>query len=246
MPQEKTPLDLRYLPERKDREEPITGKQITTIIHLTGCESQVLEHLGKLQASALIENILNERDEIRGTNDASRHGKNGRKKAGYGSLVVLILLGGVCFLIWKFSLSPGGGNPFTHEPALAADTDQSPSIKQPENPARQEGGPGSPTPPSATTIPDKVAPEEQIERLDGRLESLEGIDLPSTILVLSPIQLLDPAGKETTVPADTELEVLTRREGGTLTMRSGEKTFVGNESRLQGKVRLLDHATGPE
>ena len=66
--------------------------------------------------------------------------------------------------------------------------------------------------------------------------------MPADLLVLTPIQIeiLNPAGQETTIPADAEIEVLTRSELGTLKLRVGRITFVGNESRLRGKVKVLD------
>ena len=81
--------------------------------------------------------------------------------------------------------------------------------------------------------------EEQIDRMDGILLTLEGLDLPADLLVLTEIQLLNPAGQQTAIPADTMITVLTRKEGGTLTVKSGGETFVGNELRLKGKVRII-------
>jgi hypothetical protein len=97
-----------------------------------------------------------------------------------------------------------------------------------------------PAPEPAPTIADQSAMEEQIDRMDGILLSLEGMDLPVDLLVLTEVQLLNPAGQETAIPADTKITVLTRKAGGTLTLRVGEENFVGNESRLKGKVRIFD------
>jgi hypothetical protein len=97
-----------------------------------------------------------------------------------------------------------------------------------------------PAPEPAPAIPEQSEVEEQSERTDGILLTLEGLDLPADLQVLNAIQLLDPAGQEATIAADTKIEVLTRTESGTLTLRVGGNAFVGNESRLKGKVRIFD------
>jgi hypothetical protein len=230
MPDEKIPLDLRYLPERQAGEEPITDKQITLIVHLTGCEAKVLQHLGKLQATGLIEHLLQERDEMRERDRASGKSRPSGKKTGWSGLMVLLMLGGVSFLIWKFAFNSGDGSP-SPEPELAAGDDgQAPSARAVREPASSE----TPVSPATPVLPEGSVVDDQPE---GAISSFEAMDFPVRLVVLSPVVLLDPAGKEATIPADTELEVVSRKEGGTLTIRSASQTLVGNEIRILGKVR---------
>lgn len=70
------------------------------------------------------------------------------------------------------------------------------------------------------------------------IESLEGITLPVTLEVTVPLSLMNLAGKETSIPADTSVLVEKRSPSGTLTMKIGGKLFVGNEIRLARKVRI--------
>ena len=62
---------------------------------------------------------------------------------------------------------------------------------------------------------------------------MEGIALPVTLDVTAPFSLMNAAGKETPIPADTSVLVEKRSPCGTLTMKIG-----GNEIRLARKVRI--------
>lgn len=75
-------------------------------------------------------------------------------------------------------------------------------------------------------------PEPQI------LKSLEGVPLPCTLIVTEQTSLLNIAGKETAIPVGTTIKVLTRKSLGSLGAEIKGAQFVGNESRLAGKVKL--------
>ena len=81
-----------------------------------------------------------------------------------------------------------------------------------------------------------LAPEIQPEPLI--LKSLEGVPLPCTLIVTEQASLLNTAGKETTIPVGTTIKVLTRKGLGSLGTEIKGAQFIGNESRLAGKVKL--------
>ena len=93
------------------------------------------------------------------------------------------------------------------------------------------------TEPKSDSTPDIPSEEPTIPEVRD-IESLEGITLPVTLDVTVPFSLLNAAGKETSIPADTSILVVKRSPSGTLTMRIGDKLFVGNETRLAKKVRI--------
>jgi hypothetical protein len=90
----------------------------------------------------------------------------------------------------------------------------------------------------------KKIPAPPIESLKGNvadplfLKSLEGVSLPVTLSVVEPVSLLNAAGKEGVFPVNSVIKVTKRTERGTLSLEINGAIFVGNESRLSGKVRL--------
>ena len=70
------------------------------------------------------------------------------------------------------------------------------------------------------------------------LKSLEGVQLPAHVTSIAPLSLLDPAGKEVTIPVNSTIKVVKRSEHGTLTVEIHGTAFVGHEYRLADKVRL--------
>ena len=93
------------------------------------------------------------------------------------------------------------------------------------------------TEPESDSTPDIPSEEPTIPEVRD-IESLEGITLPVTLDVTVPFSLLNAAGKETSIPADTSILIVKRSPSGTLTMKIGGKLFVGNETRLSKKVRI--------
>ncbi len=70
------------------------------------------------------------------------------------------------------------------------------------------------------------------------LKSLEGLQLPTTVTSIAPLSLLEPGGKEVTIPVNSIIKVVTRSEHGILTLEISGTVFVGHEYRLAEKVRL--------
>lgn len=107
-------------------------------------------------------------------------------------------------------------------------------VKEDVTKTKEPEGDSTPDIPSETpTQPETPAIPEVRD-----IESLEGVSLPVTLDVTIPFSLMNAAGKETPIPADTSVLVEKRSPSGTLTMRIGGKVFVGNESRLARKARI--------
>lgn len=68
--------------------------------------------------------------------------------------------------------------------------------------------------------------------------SLEGVTLPATLTVMKEFNLLNATGQETPIPVNALIKVTQRSGTGTLSMEINGAFFVGNESRLSGKVKM--------
>jgi len=77
-----------------------------------------------------------------------------------------------------------------------------------------------------------------IEVAHQKLETLEGMTLPMTMITTNEVVLRDKTGKEVAVPTGSNIKVFTRSERGTLSMEINGAVFVGNESRILGKMKL--------
>jgi len=71
------------------------------------------------------------------------------------------------------------------------------------------------------------------------VSSLENVSLPVTVITTEAITLLNEAGIETPISAQTTIKILERAKRGSLNMKIGGMTFVGNESRLAGKAKFV-------
>lgn len=69
------------------------------------------------------------------------------------------------------------------------------------------------------------------------LASLEGIALPAVIVTTEEVTLRNSTGKEVALPKETNIKVTSRSTLGTLSMEIKGNLFVGNESRISGKVK---------
>ncbi|MGJ8642189.1 MAG: hypothetical protein ACSHX9_02175 [Luteolibacter sp.] len=238
MSDQKIPLDLRYISEKEEGEESITDKQIDYIIHLTGCKSKDIEHLGKWQASELLDEIIDERDENREIDRDLSKGSGKSKKQGCSCLWAFVLLVVVCFFAGKCAIESETAEPLNQQPEEKPELIRAADAKPTEEPVSIPDEQPITAEPIAEETPIESMAEDIPDQTDEILLTLEGVELPADLLVLSEVQLLNPAGKETVIPADAKITILSRKEGGTLTLRSGGETYVGNEYRLKGKVRL--------
>lgn len=88
---------------------------------------------------------------------------------------------------------------------------------------------------------DKIIPEKSSE-LGIQSSNEEHVDLSQIILPRSFITthdtlLLEANATEALIPANTKVTIQKRSESGVLTLEINGKTYVGNESRIEGKIR---------
>jgi hypothetical protein len=69
--------------------------------------------------------------------------------------------------------------------------------------------------------------------------TIENLPLPLKVVTSESISLLNEAGKETEVAANTTILILSRGKLGSLAMKINGKDFVGNESRLANKAKFV-------
>jgi hypothetical protein len=96
-----------------------------------------------------------------------------------------------------------------------------------------------PTPEKIEPAPEPIIRQEILAPEPVFLESLESIQLPVALKLIDQVSLMDATGKEVSFPTGTDILVEKRSAAGTLTIRVGTKIFVGNETRIAKKFRLL-------
>ncbi len=99
-------------------------------------------------------------------------------------------------------------------------------------------------PPKTAGKPDSLKPAPITDSPKPRVDpsivgTLESTPLPVTVITTEAISLLNEAGKETPLPAQTTIRILERARLGSLNMEIGGKTFVGNDSVLAGKAKFV-------
>jgi len=218
-------LTINDIPRRGPDEEPATKKQLDYLRRMAHFKESDLEELGQWQASLLIDQAKEIRDEI------SSGGANVKRNKGCGCLALIILtlvVAGSIKLLYDRH-SEGG-----------AQTGSKPQEAPTGLPEPDKGTPPKPQP-EATASPDhKSAPQpEQPTIAKAELvTTLNGVRLPVIVVTTEQFDLLNELGKETPIPAGSIIKIEKRGEKGSLTMKIKGALFVGNELRLFGKVRL--------
>lgn len=96
---------------------------------------------------------------------------------------------------------------------------------------------GATTPQSPPSVAE--APEKKPDLKSKDAGSFEGSEFPVSVNTTQPLSLLNKDGKDTPIPPGSTIKIVSRAEKGTLTMEINGAVFVGNESRLAGKVKRL-------
>lgn len=91
----------------------------------------------------------------------------------------------------------------------------------------------SPRSPGASTSPGKSVIEDV-----QAANPFEGQNFPLYVMVTDEVKLLNNEGKEIIIPKGSTLRIDSRSSKGTLTISLDKRLFVGNESRLLGKVKI--------
>lgn len=208
------------IPPRQPGEEPATANQIEYLKSLADFNDADLKALGRHQASWLIEKTKEARE-------LAKSGKTATRKSRLGLLIIAAVVLGLA--AWGHKL-PGLWNKWMN----------------PETPVQSTSGkPNPPSPPRTGNVPKEienaldtpVVPDTADTAPSPPLATLANLPLPATLTVIEPVSLLNATGKEATFPVDTRITVENRSASGTLTMKIEGELFVGNESRLAGKVR---------
>ena len=142
-------------------------------------------------------------------------------------VIAVIAIGMLALAVLRVIVSREHGEPHTT------------SSQTPATPHELNANP-PPAPPSQTeTAPLPMpAPQTSTEPATAVPATLEFVVLPVTLVSTEAFSLLDIEGKETVIPAGSVIKVLKRGKMGSLTTEINKGTFVGNESRLAGKVNL--------
>lgn len=128
-------------------------------------------------------------------------------------------------------------DPFSNRASDSARRDAAKKLAELENEKRnllKEQAQAAEPPATSSSANDakRAVPGPQI------LKSLEGVPLPCTVIVIEKFSLLNAASKETEIPTGWTIKILSRKKLGTLETEINGRLFVGNESRLAGKVKL--------
>jgi len=217
---------LRNIPEKQAGEEPANEGQKGYLRRFGYFSEKLIKDLGTLQSSYLIDQAELIKEEGSANIDASQ--KKPRKLIGFVRLIFLLAVLFLVIVMGRKFLKSGNEDATNH-----SESESERSI--PEDP--EKAGEQKAT--------EKLEPEGQAAPATGQLSESVGkssnlalIQYPVIVVASESFDLLNNEGKETPIAAGTPIKLVKRSELGTLTMEIGGKLFVGNESRLLGKIRL--------
>lgn len=206
-------------------EEPANEGQKAYLRTFGYFSEKMIKGLGNLQAAYLIDQAESIKEEGSASLDSQLRT---RRKSGRGRLIVLLA---VLVLV-------------TAVAGYLSKREKDETAIHPE-PNGGEFAPGDPHSGKEGNVIKKAKPgtqadpiPEEVPAPDAKPLELAVIEFPATVVTTEEIKLLNSEGKETAIAADTPIKIAKRSELGTLTMDIGGELFVGNESRLLGKVRL--------
>ena len=208
------------IPDREPGEQPATDKQIDYLRHLADFDEAELAKLGKWQASALIDQLTEARDQ---------GGPPKRSKKGCCLGIAILLL---CVTV--------GVGVFWTVAALSNRDDDPPRPKPPAVPER-EAAPDRPSPAAKVdSDPAKIGkpavePPSPPERSPWPPGSYPAI-YEATELV----KLLAEDGSEVEIEPGQKVEVLQQPRPNVWRFRYGGAGLVGSGSRVEGKLRPVE------
>ena len=225
----KLKIRINNIPDREPNEEPATEKQLDFLRHLATFDESFLQTLGKWQASFLI-------DKVKETKEDLRAGRLPKKRTGCGCVLFLVLL--VSLVLWwvvktKFSDSQPPQTP--DEPTTETRTQGSTATQQPALSRGSE--PAHKADPEPKPVIEAPAPVEIPSTT--LISSFKYVSLPTKITTLEPVKLLDQANKEVNFPANINIRVEDKTAGGTLIMKINGVQYIGHETRLINKTKLI-------
>lgn len=212
---------LRNIPEKQPGEEPANEGQKGYLRSFGYFSEKTIKELGALQATYLADQAdLIKRE---GSANIDIHQRKPRKLA--RPIIIVVLLGLIALVHFKGKELFNRKADVLADPAARESEAPAPEVPKSAGDRKASDSRADPAPVPAPEVPEKP--------LD-----LAAVQYPAILVATDPFVLLNSAGKETTIAVGTLIKVVKRSELGTLTMEIDGALFVGNESRLVGKIRL--------
>jgi hypothetical protein len=212
---------LRNIPEKQPGEEAANEGQKGYIRSFGYFSEKLIKNLGSLQAAYLADQADLIKKE--GSANIDIYQKKPRKLG--KPIIIVVLLGLIALVHFKGKELFGPKADGLDQPAGRQSEAPKPEVPKREGTRKEPRSEVSPVP-----APVPEAPEMPLD--------LASVQYPAVVVATGPFVLLNSEGKETPIAAGTLIRVAKRSELGTLTMEINGALFVGNESRLVGKVRL--------
>ena len=213
---------LRNIPEKQPGEEPANEGQKGYLRSFGYFSEKLIKDLGILQAAYLVDQADLIKEEGSANIDTSQ-----KRPPKLGGFVRLIFLLGVLLLVAvlvRNFLNSEKDDPINNSDSKIEASIPEGSVKEAIKKTRPEG--------QAAPVPGQIS--EAVEKtLD-----LAVIQYPAIVVTTEKFELLNKEGKETPISVGTTINIVKRSDLGTLKMEVGGELFVGNESRLIGKVEL--------
>ena len=217
---------LRNIPEKQAGEEPANEGQKGYLRGFGYFSENLIKDLGLLQASYLVDQAELIKAEGSANIDISQ--QKTHKLGGIMRLIVLLAVLVVAVVMGRKFLDSGSDDATTHSEFQSEEN--IPGIPN------QGGGQKANKKDGSTGVADpdaELRPESEEESLD-----LAVIQYPATVLTTKGFNLLNKEGKETPIAVGTTIKIADRSDLGTLTMEIDGELFVGNETRIDGKIEL--------
>ena len=212
---------LRNIPERKPGEEPANEGQKGYLRSFGYFSEKIIKELGASQAAYLADQA----DLIKKEGSANIDIYQKKPRILGKLIVIVVLLGLIALVHFKGKELFGPKADGLEQPAGRQSEAPKPDVPNREVTRNEPRSEVKPVP-----APVQEAPEKPLD--------LASVKYPAVVVATDPIGLLNSAGKETPIAVGTLIRIAKRSELGTLTMEINGALFVGNESRLFGKVRL--------
>lgn len=215
---------LRNIPEKQPGEESANEGQKGYLRSFGYFSEKLIKDLGVLQASYLIDQADLIKAEGSANIDASP--KRPGRLGGFVRLILFLGVLALLFVVWKRFLKPEISDALD---ATVPKTEVAGSDVSNQSVERET---------SPQDRPDLVS-EQTPEPVDEALD-LASIQYPALVVTTQDFALLNKEGKETPIEIGTTIKIVERSELGTLKMEIGGELFVGNESRIIGKIKLKE------
>jgi hypothetical protein len=224
-------MAIQQIPRKQSGEEPATERQLGYLRSFGYFSESTIRGLGMWQASFLIDQAVEIRDEVGEIEIVRASPKSAR---GCGCLSVVVIAAG---LIWWVAMRPG--SPAAEDQGNDSETVSNPSeVKTSTDPLKERRpAPRRPEDASKPSVAPDIAKTAESPPNPKPEVSFEGATFPISVETTGILTLLDPAGKETPIPIGSVIRVTNRAGHGILTMEIGGAVFVGSENRLRGNVK---------